>query len=142
MADMRTGRDSDAAVEPKRADVSLGELFSEMTSKLGTLLRQEVELAKVETKEEVGRAAKAGGLLGAGGAAAWFALLFVSLALAWLLDQAMNRALAFAIVGVAWLLAAIVLFTVGRRRMKDVEPLPQTIETLKEDVAWAKAQKS
>jgi uncharacterized membrane protein YqjE len=142
MADVRSGREVDLAVEPQRPEASLGQLVSEMTSELGTLLRQEVELAKVETKEEVGRAARAGGMLGAGGLAAWFGLLFASLALAWLLDQAMNRALAFVIVGAAWLLVAAVLFIIGRRRMREVEPLPQTMESLKEDVAWVKAQKS
>jgi uncharacterized membrane protein YqjE len=142
MADVRSGREVDLAVEPQRPEASLGQLVSEMTSELGTLLRQEVELAKVETKEEVGRAARAGGMLGAGGLAAWFGLLFASLALAWLLDQAMNRALAFVIVGAAWLLVGAVLFIIGRRRMREVEPLPQTMESLKEDVAWVKAQKS
>ena len=40
--------DVDLAVEPMRPDASLGELFSEMTQNLGTLLRQEVELAKTQ----------------------------------------------------------------------------------------------
>ncbi len=129
--------------EPLQADKSLGELFGEMTRDVSDLMRQEVALAKVEIKEEVGRAGKAGGMLGAGAGAGYFALLFVSLALAWLLDQALPIALAFFIVGLLYGIAAAVLITRGREQMKHVDPVPrQTVETLKEDAEWVKAQKS
>ena len=139
MADLDQPTDS---VEPLRAESSLGELFSEMTAELSSLMRKELELAKVETKEEATRAAKAGALLGGGGLAAWLGVLFVSLAAAFLLDQALNRALAFLIVAVVWLGVAALTIQAGRRRIKDLEVLPQTMETIKEDVAWAKEQKS
>ncbi len=129
--------------EPKQADRSLGELVATMTSEIGDLMRQEVQLAKVEVKEEVARAAKAGGMLGAGAFTGYFALLFASLALAWLLDQAMPIALAFFIVAVLYGIASAVLITRGREQIKHVDPVPrQTVETLKEDVEWAKAQKN
>jgi uncharacterized membrane protein YqjE len=131
------------ATQPKQAEKSLGELFGEMTSEVSQLMRKEVELAKVEIKEEVGRAGKAGGMFGGGAVAGYFALLFVSLALAWLLDQAMNTALAFFIVGALYGIAAAVLISRGREQMKQVDPVPrQTVETLKEDAEWVKAQKS
>jgi len=131
------------AMEPKQAEKSIGELFGDMTTEVSQLMRKEVELAKVEIKEEVGRAGKAGGMLGGGAVAGYFALLFVSLALAWLLDQAMNTALAFFIVGALYGIAAAVLITRGREQMKKVDPVPrQTVETLKEDAEWVKAQKS
>ena len=131
------------AMEPKQAEKSIGELFGEMTTEVSQLMRKEVELAKVEIKEEVGRAGKAGGMLGGGAVAGYFALLFVSLALAWLLDQAMNTALAFFIVGALYGIAAAILISRGREQMKKVDPVPrQTVETLKEDAEWVKAQKS
>ena len=139
---MSTTPTYDPATQPKRPDASLGELISEMTSDLGDLFRKEVQLAKVEAREEVGRAGKGAAMLGAGGLAGWLALVMLSFALAWLLDQAVNTALAFAIVGVLWAAAAAVLLTTGRRRLETLEALPQTKETLKEDVEWAKAQKS
>ena len=106
-------------------------------------MRKEVELAKVETKEEVSRAGKAGGMLGAGGFAGYMALLFVSFALAWLLDEFMHTALAFLIVGLVYAVVAAVLVVRGRARMQSVNPVPQqTVETLKEDVQWARAQRS
>jgi uncharacterized membrane protein YqjE len=132
----------DPATQPKRPDASLGELFSEMTSDLSELFRKEVQLAKVEAREEVGRAGKGAAMLGAAGLAGWLALIMFSFALAWLLDQALNTALSFLIVGALWAVAAAALASTGRRRLKTVEALPQTQETLKEDVAWAKAQKS
>jgi len=66
----------------------------------------------------------------------------LSFALAWLLDQGLNTALSFAIVGLLWVIAAAVLVTTGRRKLAALKTLPQTKETIKEDVAWAKAQKS
>jgi len=136
------GQGWDAATEPKRPESSLGELFSEMTSELSTLFRQEVQLAKTEAKDEASRAAQGVGMFAGAGVAAWMMLLFVSFALAWLLDQAMNTALAFLIVGLLWAVAGVVLYLVGKRRFKQVEPLPTTMQTIKEDVEWARQQKS
>lgn len=135
---------SSRAVPPASTeDRPLGQLLSDMTSELGTLVRQEIQLAKVETKEELARAGKAAGSLAGAAIAAHMALLFVSLALAWLLDQAMNRALAFAIVGVVYVIGAAVLAAAGRRQAKLINPVPQqTVATLKEDVQWAKARKN
>jgi len=132
----------DPATEAKRPDASLGQLFGELTSQMSNLFRQELELAKVEAKQELGQAGKGAGMLAGAGIAAWIALVLVSFALAWLLNQAMNRALAFLIVGLLWAVVAAVLAARGRRTIKQVEPLPQTMTTLKEDVEWAKAQKS
>jgi F0F1-type ATP synthase assembly protein I len=142
---MTVSQPPDAALptEPKNPEKSLGQLFSELTSDLSTLMRKEVELAKVETKEEVSRAGKAGGMLGGGAFAGYFALLFLSFALAWLLDEWMHTALAFLIVGLLYAVVAAVLVVRGRARLQNVNPVPQqTVETLKEDVQWAKAQRS
>jgi uncharacterized membrane protein YqjE len=137
------GDGSGLRTEPKQAEKSLGELVGEMTGEVSALMRKEVELAKVEIKGQVSRAGKAGGMLGAGAVAGYFALLFVSLALAWLLDQAMPVALAFFLVGVLYGIGAAVLITRGREQMKHVDPVPrQTVETLKEDAEWVRAQKS
>ena len=134
--------DVDLAVEPMRPDASLGELFSEMTQSLGTLLRQEVELAKTEAKEEATAAGKAAAMFVVGAVAGVLALAFLSAGLAWLLDNVMGSALAFALVGAVWVVIAAVLVAVGRRRLSEIETLPETKQSIKEDVEWAKAQKS
>lgn len=128
--------------EPLQAERSLGELLGDLTSDLGLLFRNEVELAKVEAREELKRAGKAAGMFGAAGLGGWMAVLFLSLGLAWLLDQALNTALAFALVGIAWAVVAMVLVKRAQREMAAVKPLPQTIESIKEDVQWAKTRNS
>ena len=132
----------DLSTQPKRPDVSLGELFSEMTTELSTLFRQEIELAKTEAREEAGKAGKAAGLLAVGAVAALLALAFLSAGLAWLLDNVMGSSLAFALVGLLWLIVGAIAISIGRRRLAAVGALPETARSIKEDVAWAKAQKS
>jgi uncharacterized membrane protein YqjE len=128
--------------EPKRSDMSLGELFAEMSSDLSTLFRKEVELAKVEAKDEVTQLSKAGGMMAGAVAGALLTLTMLSFALAWWIDQELNTAVSFVIVGLLWAGIAAVLATVGRNRLKDVDVLPQTKETINGDVEWAKTQKS
>ena len=135
--------DVDLSRSPRQPDKSLGELFSDLTGDLGRLMRQEVALARTEAKEEIGRASKAGAMLAVGGLIAYLALMFASFALAWLLDDVMARSLSFLIVAVVHAIIAAVLVMQGRNRMREVNAVPQqTVETLKEDVEWAKAQRS
>lgn len=134
--------DVDLATQPKRPEASLGELFSEMTGELSTLFRQEVELAKTEAKEEATQAGKAAAMFVVAAVGAVLALAFLSAGLAWLLDNVMGSALAFAIVGALWLIVAAALIAVARRRLAEIKTLPQTKQSIKEDVEWAKAQRS
>lgn len=142
MPDDASGVAHDPRTEPIRPEASLGELFGEFTSQMGNLFRQEVELAKVEAKTEAKRAGRGAAMAGAGGVLALVALIMLSMALAWLLDQGLNRALSFAIVGVLWLVSAAVLIRAGRAQLAAVQPLPTTTETLKEDAQWIKNRSS
>ena len=130
------------ATQPLQPEKTLGELLGELTSDMSLLFRQEVQLAKVEAKDEISRAGKAAGMLAGAGVGAWMALLFLSLGLAWLLDQALNTALSFAIVGIIWAVVAAVLAGRGKKQIADVKPLPETVTTLKEDAQWVKTQKN
>lgn len=141
MTDQRIATGS-KSTKPLQPDKSLGELFGELTGDLSALLRKEVQLAKVEVTEELKKTGRGAGMLGGAGVGGLLALLFASLALAWLLDQAMNTALAFLIVGVMWAVIASILFARGKREISSVSPIPDTITTIKEDVQWAKTQKS
>jgi uncharacterized membrane protein YqjE len=139
-----TTTEYDPATQPKRPELSLGELIGEMTSEVSTLFRKEIELAKAEAREEAGHAGKAAAMLGGAALAGWLALVMLSLALAWILDDeaGLDRALSFAIVGVLWVIAALILQSVGRHRLTQLRGLPKTKATIKEDVEWAKAQTS
>jgi hypothetical protein len=125
------------------SDASLGGLVGQLTTDLGALLRDEVQLAKVELKEDATRAAKVGGMFGAAGFAGYLTVVLLSFAAAWGLAEAVPIGVAFLIVGIVWGVVGAVLFAVGRARMRDLDMKPeQTIETMQENVQWAKQQKS
>ena len=125
------------------ADHSVGDLLGRVTSDLSTLMRQEVELAKVEIKEEATKAGKASGMLLGAGLVGYLVLVFLALAVMFGLDQVMPIGWAAVITAVLLGLVAAVLFAVGRRQFQQVNPKPeQTVETLKEDVQWAKNRTS
>jgi len=135
-------RDGNGLTEPKSPEMSLGELFSQLSSDLSTLFRKEVQLAKIEAKEEVNKVTKASASFGVAAVGGLLALIMLSFALAWWIDQALNTAVSFLIVGVLWAIVAAVMLSAGRKKLKDVQVLPQTKETIKEDVEWAKTQKT
>ncbi|GIH65067.1 MULTISPECIES: phage holin family protein [Microbispora] len=124
------------------AEPSLGKLVGEIGEDLSTLFRQEVELAKAEIRQEAAKAGKAAGMLGGAGFAGYMVALLVTLAVVFGLGNVMDLAWAALIVAAVWAVIGGVLFARGKERMREVNPTPeQTIETLKEDVRWARAQR-
>lgn len=123
-------------------DRSLQDLWSDMTSQAATLVRNEVALAKIETTEQLSRAGKAGALFGAAGLAGLMALQLLSFAAAWGLAAVLADGLAFLIVGLVYLVVAVSVLGKARKQAAEVSLVPQqTVETLKEDVQWARAQR-
>ena len=125
--------------QPAPEERSLSELFSEMSTELSTLFRKEVELVKVETKDTVSQAAKAGALLGAVAVGGLFALLLLAMAAAFGLAEVMATGLAFLIVGLLFLAVAGVAGAMARKKLAQVKPPEQTIATIKQDVEVAKS---
>jgi hypothetical protein len=122
---------------------SLGEIVGDIATNMSTLVKQEIDLAKSETRQEVAKVGKGAGMLGGAALAGFLTLFFVSFALAYLLDNWMPVELAALIVAVPWGIVAAVLAMVGRKNLKEANPqLPTTQQTLKEDVQWAKTQNS
>lgn len=122
---------------------SLGQIVGDLSHDLTTLVKQELELARTELKEEAGKAGKGAGMLGGAGIAGLLALILGSFALAYLLDNWMPVELAFLIVTLLWAIVGAVLAARGRKELKNANPqLPETQQTLKEDAAWARAQKN
>jgi nitrate/nitrite transporter NarK len=105
-------------------------------------VRQELELAKVEMTEKGKKAGIGAGLIGGAGVAGLLALGALTACLVALLDTAMVTWLAALIVTVVWAAIAAVLALRGRDRVQEMGPAvpEQTIETVKEDVEWAKTQ--
>jgi uncharacterized membrane protein YqjE len=124
-----------------RDDRSLGELFAELAQETSTLVRQEVNLAKVEMSEKASRAGRHAGVLAAGGALAYAGLLAILAGVIVLLNNIMPLWVSALLVG---LVVAIVGYLLVRRALdalkrEDFAPR-QTMETLKEDQQWAKDQ--
>lgn len=111
---------------------SLGELMGEVTRDLSTLVRQEVDLAKAEMRQEASKLGKAGGMFGGAGLAGYMVLLFLSFALWWGLSNVMDQGWAALIVAGIWAVIAAVLLPMARQQMHTVRGLPQTTQTVKE----------
>jgi hypothetical protein len=121
---------------------SFGTLLSELSSDVSTLVRQEIELARVEMTAKAKEAGKGIGMLVGAGVAGLAVLGAFTAFLISLLAEWMPVWAASIIVTVLWAIVAFVLLRRGQRQLKEaMPPKPeQTIETVKEDVQWAKNQ--
>jgi hypothetical protein len=124
-----------------RSEKPLGELFSDLASDMSNLVRQEVELAKVEVGQKAKHIGRNIGYLVVGGAIAYAALLAVIAAIILLLDNVMpswgaSLLVGVVVAGIGWLLIGK---AVSALQQTDVTPR-ETVETLKEDAAWVKQQ--
>jgi uncharacterized membrane protein YqjE len=123
-------------------DESIGDLLKRLSQETSTLVRQELELAKAEATEKGKQAGKGAGMLGGAGIAGLLALGTLTAMVVLLLNHAMTDWLAALIVTVVWGAIAGVLALRGRDQLKEAAPMvpEQTVETVKEDVRWAKTQ--
>jgi uncharacterized membrane protein YqjE len=126
---------------PDKQDRSIGELFSELASETGLLIRQEIALAKVELTQKASHVGRNIGYLVLGGAVAYAALLALLAAIIILLANAMPWWVAALVVVIVVGIVAGVLVSKALAALKKTEVAPrQTVETLKEDAQWAKQQ--
>jgi hypothetical protein len=122
-----------AAGRPDVSGASVGELFGEVSRDLSTLMRQELELAKAEVKQEVTKTGKGAGMLAGAGFAGYMVLLFASIALWWGLANVMDQGWAALIVAGVWALIGALLAVTGRAQLRAVHPKPErTVDTLKQ----------
>jgi uncharacterized membrane protein YqjE len=118
----------------------VGELLKQLATETSTLVRPELDLAKAEMRDKGRKAGPGLGMLGAAGVAGLLTLGALTAFLILVLDEAMPAWLAALIVTVVYAAVAGFLYMRGKERVADAgSPAPQqTIETLKEDVEWAK----
>jgi uncharacterized membrane protein YqjE len=129
--------------QPIEPDQSLGELLGRVSRDFSELVSTQVELAKVEIREEIAAAGRGAGILTGGAFCAYLAVILLSFAAAWGLSEIVPEGLAFLIVGAVYAVAAAVLLPKGKERLSQVRPVPEkTAETVKEDVQWAREQMS
>lgn len=133
------------AADPTKPDDprTLGAIVHDISDDMSRLLRQEMELAKTELKQEATKAGKGAGMLGGAGIAGHMFLVFASLALTFLLANWLPIEAAALITAVLWGVVAAILALTGKKKVQQSNPqLPTTQRTLKEDVAWTREQTS
>jgi hypothetical protein len=124
----------------------MGELFGRLSSDMTTLVRQELELFRVEMSEKLlqsgRRVGEGAGMFSAAALTGLMAVAsltaFVILALALVLPAWLSAL----IVAIAYIVAAAIFALRGKQTIdRAVMPVPrQTVETVKEDIEWAKTQ--
>ena len=119
----------------------IGELVKDLASQTSTLVRQEIQLAQAEVTQKGKLAGKGAGLLAGAAVFGLLALIALTAALITLLDRAMDTWIAAVIVMALWAIVALVLAKAGQKSLQQATPpAPQTVETVKEDIRWAKTQ--
>lgn len=135
--DIRTVKDTPQAVQ----DRSLGDLFSDLSRETTTLIRQEVALARAEVREKVPKIGKDAAFIAIGGLLAYAGLLALIAAAVIGLAHAIPWWLSALIIGVVVIAIGGGLAMSGLNALKRQDLAPrQTLQTLKEDVEWAKTQ--
>jgi uncharacterized membrane protein YqjE len=127
---------------PQLREQSVGELFRQLSDDTSKLVRQELKLAQAEMTEKGKKAGKGVGIFGAAAIIGLLALLTFTACMVAALATGMPVWLAALIVTVVYAIAAGGLALIGKQRISEATPpLPeQTVETVKEDVQWAKTQ--
>jgi hypothetical protein len=128
--------------DPSLREQSMGELFKQLSEDLSALVRQELRLAQAEMTEKGKRAGLGAGIFGGAGLIGVMAFATLTACFVAALAKGMDVWLAALIVTVVYAAIAGVLALQGRERIQQATPpIPeQTVETVKEDVQWAKTQ--
>jgi hypothetical protein len=123
-------------------DQSIGELVKELATETSTLVRQELDLAKAEMTERGRQASKGAAMFGGAAAAGLLAAGALTACLIAALDLVMATWLAALIVAVVYGAVAGALAMTGRKQIREATPpVPeQAIDSVKEDVQWAKTR--
>jgi len=122
---------------------SMTALMSGILSDAQVLMRQEMELAKVEIKQELTKARDAAISFATGAGSLVWATVLLTLGLVhfinWVTDGAVPVWGCFAIVGGIMLATGVTLLFIGKSRAESINLVPpQTAETLQENVQWLK----
>jgi uncharacterized membrane protein len=129
--------------ELRQQERSIGELFGQLTQDMTLLVRQEIQLARTEMSEKISRVATNLVSVGAGGFVAYLGGLALVGALILAIRDLANISLAWSalIVGAVLAIIGYVMLQKGLKELKRVDLAPRrTVETLKDDVQWAKEQ--
>ncbi|MEH3155735.1 MAG: phage holin family protein [Gordonia paraffinivorans] len=116
--------------QPGAESPSIGELLSDVSGDLSTLVRQELELAKAEATQTATRVGKGSGMLAGAALAGFFVLLFVSTAAWWAIGNSTGHGWSALIVALVWLVVGTALALAGRAAIRRARGLPRTADTV------------
>lgn len=149
LPDERSGTQVHSPGEPtaytagNSTEPSIGSLFTDLTDDMGRLVRQEIELARIETMQKINQTLRSIILMVAGGLVAYAGFITLLIAVAILLGQIMPYWLSTLLVGVVGLIVGAILIGSGRSTLTNMTVVPEnTVESIKEDARWAKEQVS
>lgn len=139
MADTGMPQQRDAAAAGASRNDSLGELVSLAIRDASQLLKWEIDLAKVELRDDIKRFGMSGALFGMAGFMGCLVLVMLSFALAYgLIRLGFWTWAAFLITAGGWALIAGVAALIGRARMRHPTGLRRTRATVQGDIALLK----
>jgi len=128
-------------MQPQASERPLGELFGDLARDTAVLLKQELELAKVETVAKARHAGRSLGLVAVGIAVGLVGVLALAAAAITAMALVAPIWLACLVVGAALSAVAAVVVGLGVGALRRLDPLPRhAIETLKEDRQWLSEQ--
>jgi uncharacterized membrane protein YqjE len=128
---------------PSSADLSTGQLISQLSEQTSTLVRSELQLAKVELKNSAKHAGLGAGLFSVAGVLTWFGLGALIATAIIALDLVLPLWAAALIVTLVLFLAAGLAALVGKKQVQQVTPTPErTVENVKLDVQEVKESRS
>jgi len=124
---------------PLSAELSTGQLMSQLSEQTSRLVRAELQLAQVELKDSAKHAGLGAGLFSVAGVLTWFGLgALIATAIIALALVTPLWAAAF-IVTVVLFVAAGVVALVGKKEVQQASPTPErTVENVKLDVQEVK----
>jgi uncharacterized membrane protein YqjE len=124
---------------------TIGGLIRGILTDLKTLLREEIALARVEFREQAGKARAAALSLGMAVAALAFGVAFILIAVAIAIAELAAWPLwaGFLIVAVVLTVIGFIALASGRRKLRTFQAIPeQTVTSLKENSEWIAKQLS
>jgi len=135
-----------------RQERSIGELFGQLSQDMTLLVRQEIQLARIEMSDKISRVTTNLISVGAGGFVAYIGGLALTAALILAIRDLANISLAWSslIVGAILAIVGYVMLQRGLKELKRTELAPRRtvenikddVQSIKDDVQWAKEQRS
>ena len=117
---------------------SMGDLVKDVSTQMSTLVRSEIELAKLEVTASVKQGATGGAMFAVAGLTAAFSLFFFWFMVGEILAIWLPRWAAFTIVFVAMLLIAGIFAFIGWRKVKKIKKPEKTIASLEQTASVLK----